>query len=285
MRDDEASFWDAGPQRARAAFDLLDSYVSKVDQTTVPIFRQDSTGRLESIGSAVLLALGDEAIVLTAAHVLDEATETTALLVGSHDSLVRLQGKWFKTPLQKGGVRDQDRVDVGAVWLPRSARAKLHDSCLLATGDLALFRPMKHRSYALLAGYPCSKQVSRGQRDLESSLCTVMAECSADEDYAGIGVSSTHAVVLAFDRMQVWRREGRSIAPKLQGMSGGGLWILQRSTPDQAGSARLCGTIIEWRNGAKTLLVATRIEVLLSGIWGHWPELRAFLPADERREE
>ena len=277
----KVGFWDArAKRRAAIAFDLLDHCLPRVLEATSPIFREDPSGRLESVGSAVLLALGKERIVLTAAHVLDDATKTTALHVGSLNSLVRLRGMWFRTPLPKSGQREEDRIDVGAVRLPMAAHAELGDSCFLTSDDLAPFRRLGHGNYALLSGYPSTKQGLGEQLEREANLYTIMAECCTTKDYTKVGVGAAHAFVLAFDKKRVWRREGRATAPKLIGMSGGGLWVLRRSSGTHAVTPRLCGIIIELHSGMAKRVVATRIEVLLSGIWGHWPELRVFLPED-----
>jgi hypothetical protein len=231
---------------------------------------------LVSTGSAVLLNLGDEPFVLSAAHVLDDATTVTPLYVGTHDSVRRLEGRWFRTRLPKSGLRQDDPVDVGVVRFPRGAFSDFDRDSFLSVSELAPFQRLHQGSYAVVTGYPCKKQRCIGH--LEANLYTITAACSGVEDYRTLGVDRSHAVVLGFDQRRSWTREGQRTAPKLKGVSGGGLWVLGRPNTDQEPVARLAGIFIEWQAGNVKRIVATRIEVLLSGIWGHWPELRAFLP-------
>src|SRR6266516_2023313 len=148
----------------------------------------------------------------------------------------------------------------------------------LSVGELAPFRRLDEGSYAVVTGYPCKKQRWTRHLEREANLYTITAACSGIEDYRKLGVDRSHAVVLGFDQKPSWTREGQRTAPKLKGVSGGGLWVLGRPNTDQEPVARLAGIFIEWHAGNLKRIVATRIEVLLSGIWGHWPELRAFLP-------
>lgn len=265
-------------RRANVAFDLLEPCAPRILQATHPIFLEPAPGTLDSIGSAVLLRLGDEPLVLTAAHVLDDATVDTPLYVGTHESLQLLEGRWFRTPLPASGLRIHDRVDVGIARLPSKALEVFESSCFLSVAELAPRQQLAQGAYAVISGYPCGKQEWTGTLEREANLYTVIAECSADDDYAKLSVDRSHAIVLAFDQKRSRTRQGPTTAPKLKGVSGGGCWVLRRLTPDGDPVPLLSGIFIEWHAGALKRLVCTRIDVLLSGIWGHWPELRPFLP-------
>ncbi len=273
------SRWMQQNQRlAHIAFDLLEPCAPRMHQATAPVFRESSPGTLESIGSAVLLNLGDEPLVLSAAHVLDDATTDSPLYVGMHDSVRRVEGRWFRTRIPKSGLRQDDPVDVGIARLPRGALSAFDRDSFLSVGELAPFRRLDEGSYAVVTGYPCKKQRWTRHLEREANLYTITAACSGIEDYRKLGVDRSHAVVLGFDQKRSWTREGQRTAPKLKGVSGGGLWVLGRPNTNQEPVARLAGIFLEWHAGNVKRIVATRIEVLLSGIWGHWPELRAFLP-------
>jgi len=269
---------DRNQRVAAIGFDLLAPSEPRILQVTTPVFREYPSGTLESIGSAILLRVGDEALVLSAAHVLDHATETSPLYIGSHDSGVLLQGRWFRTPLPESGQREDDRVDVGCARLLAKAVDSFDHTCFLASAELAPHRILSPGDHVVLSGYPCTKQRWAGKLEREASLYAVIAECSPVEDYGTLGVDRSHAVVLGFDKRRVRTRHGPATAPDLWGVSGGGLWILRRPGPEQPPAPLLAGIAIEWHKTRRKRVVATRIEVLLYGIWGHWPELRPFLP-------
>ncbi len=262
---------------ANVAFDLLEPCAPRILQVTAPIFREPTPGTLESIGSAVLVRMGDEPLVLSAAHVLDDATTETPLYVGTHNSVLLLEGRWFRTPLPKSGFRVDDHVDVGIARLPSSALASFDDRSFLSINELAPRQTLAQGAYAVISGYPSKKEWA-GFLEREANLYMVIAECSAAEDYSRLEVDRSHAVVLGFDQKRCRTRQGATTAPKLKGVSGGGLWVLRRPEPEPAPVPQLAGILIEWHAGARKRIVATRIEVLLSGIWGYWPELRPFLP-------
>ncbi len=194
---------------AQIAFDLLEPCAPRMEQTTTPVFRESSRGRLESIGSAVLLNFGDEPLVLSAAHVLDDATTDTRLYVGTHDSVRRLEGCWFKTRVPKSGRRQDDPVDVGVVRLPRGALSDFDRDSFLSVGELAPFQRLPQGSYAVVTGYPCKQQRWTRHLEREANLYTITAACSGIETTASWASTALMPVVLGFDQNRSWTREGQ----------------------------------------------------------------------------
>lgn len=264
-------------RRANIAFDLLEPCAPRILQVTSPIFRETARGILEPIGSSVLLRIADEPLVLTSAHVLDDATAQTPLYVGTHNSTVLLQGRWFRSPLPKSGNRGDDRLDVGIARLSSTALASFDESCFLSPAELAPGQALTPGAIAVVCGYPHRKHRRTGHLEWESDAYTVSAMSAPLEDYARLDVQRSHAVVLGFDQKRSWTRQGQRTAPRLEGVSGGGVWVLRRPGGGDPPRPLLAAIFIEWHRGGKRV-IATRIEVLLGGIWGYWPELRPFLP-------
>jgi hypothetical protein len=254
-------------------------------EVTTPVYREAPLGRPpELIGSAVLMELGGERIVLTAAHVLDDATSDSALYIGTPNALELLQGRRIGTPSGASGRRD-DRVDVGAVRLPASVAGRFPPSCFLSVHEVAPWGAPGEGGAVAVGGYPKTKERRLSTLKREAGFHALLAMCVGPEVYDRLKVKPSHALAMGFSKRGIWQlplgaeNARRGVSPDLVGLSGGGVWVLRRPSGTKDLTPVLCGIGIEWRRQQK-MIVATRIEVLLGGIWKYWPDLRASLPPE-----
>ncbi len=112
-------------------------------------------------------------------------------------------------------------------------------------------------------GYP-NNRVLPFQEDerLRTKAFAVGAKAAPPERYREAGVSEATHLVLDFDRQQTVGREGSGPAPKLNGMSGGGVWRVGV----EPGADRLAAIFTEYRERDASYIVATRIDLLVGGI-------------------
>jgi hypothetical protein len=82
--------------------------------------------------------------------------------------------------------------------------------------------------------------------------------------------------LLELDRKKVTGLDGPRAAPKLNGMSGCGIWTAPRGLHDEA-PERLVAILIEYHAESTKAIVGTRISVVLDGIRQHFPALRPVL--------
>jgi len=251
----------------------LQQQQERVEAATVPIYV--SSRPVEHVGSGVLLKLGEERFLLTAAHVADNR-DRGDLYLGGEQTPVRITGTVTssKTP---DGNRDSDKVDAAVIHLSRETVAHMEDALFLTAGELDVAEP-RHDDFFLVAGYPCSKQrLPRAGDTITAYLYPFVAVSKPETDYDQPLDPATH-IKLGFSKGEMWRADvGRVTAPDPYGLSGCGIWWLNGYAEAHPNPPQLAGIITEWRPRAGHLL-GSRVNVLLSAVFRVHPHLRDLLP-------
>jgi len=241
-----------------------------------------SRGRHFLVGSCVLVRLGAEVFLFTAAHVLDEPS----LLLGLPTGFVGLHGQAIKStpPADKG--REDDRADVGIVCLTSSLHGALGDTPVLSSAELDVedqATPERPTQHYLVIGFPSSRatfNVAKRLAKFEGFVLT--AASKTPEMYQRLGFPEHAHVVLDFDQRSAKSPDGRSIAPKLSGVSGGGIWNLGDATDGTGAIPRLAAIAAEWHQGAAKAIIGTRVSLHCEVLRRHRPDLAALLPQSTR---
>lgn len=244
----------------------------------VPIFSPDSQGRLQVEGSGVLLRVSEEYFLLTAAHVLDNASggreeggRALYLPVGREPWELDLAADCFQS-IAPEGDRKRDLLDVGLLRL-RSILAKgLSDNGYrwLVPADLQLTevdRPGARALYGFM-GYPSSQSRRNPIRKTLRRTCFHYSNkpLTPGEVIAKGFRPEAHIVI------PVEKRRG---LPRLEGMSGGAVWSLRghlRQGP------RLVAISIEDRI-SQQVLVGVRVKFFVAALAERFPELSFALPS------
>ena len=241
-----------------------------------------SDGRHCLAGSCVLVRLGSEVFLFTAAHVLDEPS----LLLGLQARFVRLEGEAIKSmpPADKG--REDDSADVGIVRLASGLHGALGDTQVLSSAELDVddrATPELPTQHYLVIGFPGSRATFNVARRLARFEGFVLTTTSVKpEVYQRLGFPEHAHVVLAFDQRSAKSPDGRSISPKLSGVSGGGIWNLGDSSDTTHTTPRLAAIAAEWHQGATKAIVGTRVSLHCEVLRQHRPDLAALLPQATR---
>ena len=249
---------------------------SRVSIVTVPVYCSRPHSQ-EHVGSAVLLAVGDERFAITAAHVTDLRADGL-LYIGGRTTPVQLIGHLADTTAPNGS-REFDRVDIAVVCLAQETREHLVEDEFLTLDEIDARVEPRHDDYFLVAGYPCSKQrLPRGADTIDAYLYPFVAVSKDEGAYESAGYDSRNTLLLGFHQKEMWRRDlGQVTAPKLYGMSGGGIWHLPGYDKKQASPPKLSGIAIEWHSDARRQVLGTRMVVPLAAIWRDFPMVRPLI--------
>jgi hypothetical protein len=236
----------------------------RLQQSVVPLFI-DRTGQPDRIGSCVLVRLDSEFYALTAAHVLRDAG-AAALFAPSEGKGGQLQPLPPCTAHLKFSAGRND-LDIGVLALAASTLGAFQRHVFLAETEIDLDDQPDDQGlerFYFVLGYSASRtqvKVSRTQRHIhqQSFRCSTNAVDAAE--YRQEGMSPADHILLDFDHQEM-RVDGRhATPPRLQGVSGGG--IFQISRKGMRGPLVAIATQ-NWR-GAR-LLVGTRIKHFLTTI-------------------
>jgi hypothetical protein len=235
----------------------------RLQESVVPLFIYRD-GQPDRIGSCVLVRLDSEFYAFTAAHVIREAGSAT-LFAPSEGRGGKLQ------PLppctahleSSGGAND---LDVGVLALAaRRLGAFQHHAFL---GDAEIDQEDQPddqddlRSFYFVLGYSASRtqmKVSKAERRIHQQSFRFSTQPVDAAEYLQERMSKSDHILLDFDHKEI-RVEGRRTSPpKLQGVSGGGIFQISR----KAMRGPLVAIATENRRRSR-LILGTRIKHFLA---------------------
>jgi hypothetical protein len=205
----------------------------RLQDPVVPLFIDDGAGP-DRIGSCVLVRLASDFFAFTAAHVVRDVG--SALLLAPSEAR---GGRLLPLPpctahLNSSG-RDND-LDVGVLVLPAGQLGPFTQRVFLAGTDIDqddLPDDQAPASFYFVLGYSASRtqvKVSHAERQIhqQSFHCTT-SPVEASE-YEQEGLSPAEHILLDFDHDEIVLGGKRIHPPKLQGVSGGGIFHISRET-------------------------------------------------------
>jgi hypothetical protein len=251
----------------------LEQRIGRVQTTTVPVFIEADPAP-EHIGSGVLVRVGPERFLFTAAHVAD-FRKKGQLYIGGESYPIRLSGNVFHT-VAPAGDRARDPIDAAVVHLSSDVVANLGDHEFLDIGELDIGSASRVDDYFLVAGFPCTKQrFVQQESTIEAFLYPFVALSKQSHSYKAEALDDEHHILLSFNKKEMWRRDlGRVTAPNPYGISGGGIWWLPEYTGRTLGMPRLHALATEWHTGSRRQILGTRVGVFLEVIGRDFPVLR-----------
>ena len=242
-----------------------------------PIYAVDERGGPYLLGSGVLIDVADATYLATAAHVLDQNSDSNLYLPGN--PLVALRGRAAKTraPL---GDRNEDSVDLGMVKLDKAIVASVVQVNRIGANDIdPSDSPRRFTGYGF-AGYPSSQNKPRPGRKLRMSSSIVTVVPVEESRYAEVGAHPLIHFAGDFKRDAILDRSGKRVtAPDPHGMSGGGVWRLGRFQELEHRSVKpsLIGIGIEFHKENR-LLLGIRASFLVASLAACFSETASALP-------
>lgn len=267
---------DALQPYVRQAMEASSVRASAVFRLAVrPIYGANENGRPMHIGSSILLLLDGVRYVVTAAHVIDHADETT-LYIGADADLVPLVGLTFASTQAPGKRREFDRYHFAFAPLTDAIIEKLAGAKFIEEHEIDAAIPSEPGIYYTVLGYPNSRN-----GDFDNALKRATAKLWPYSGTAAFhaklldglpGKGSSHILI----KFEGWGRDDqgvrlRTLSPR--GMSGGAVVRGQNLADPKAvllgtlTAPKLAGLVIE-RDQKHPYLVATHMNAILSAIRG-----------------
>jgi len=206
----------------------------RLQESVVPLFIGDSSGQPDRIGSCVLVRLDSDLFAFSAAHVIRQVARRRLLAPSKAKG-----GKLLPLPpctahLISSG--NHDDLDVGVLVLPAHQLGPFEQHVFLAGTEIDQNdRPDDQglASFYFVLGYSASRtqvKVSRAERHIhqQSFHCSTSPVDAAE--YLQEKMSQADHVLLDFDHKEIEIGGKRVNQPRLQGVSGGGVFQISRET-------------------------------------------------------
>jgi hypothetical protein len=234
----------------------------RLQESVVPLFI-NRAGQPDRIGSCVLVRLDSEFYAFTAAHVIRDAGSTTLFAPAEGKG-----GKLQPLPPGKGHLKssegDKD-LDVGVLVLPTHQLGPFQRHAFLAGTEIDPDDQPDDQgleSFYFVLGYSASRtqvSVSRAERRIHQQSFGCSTQPVNAAEYAQERMSKADHILLDFDHKEI-RVEGKQASPpKLQGVSGGGIFHISRRT----NQGPLVAIATQNRRNSR-LIVGTRIKHFLA---------------------
>jgi len=246
-----------------------------------PLYTVNERYAPELKASCVLFSVENVCLIITAGHVFDDL-QGSALYVGGAKRLVQLKGQFYRTK-SKGSV-DNDKFDLAFMELDAEALAIIGNIRFLQSGDLDPNDFAVKSHLYLILGYPATKNEHIDYARRKTLLTPyIFSSNSPDLDvYKRLDVLEESHILINFDRKRITNKTYDILtAPKLHGMSGGGIWKIRDYSKVASLSApsekKLVGIIIEGHPMHKVIM-GVRISCVIETIRTNYPHLSEKLP-------
>lgn len=253
-RLDEASARESEERRLLA---------ERLQESVVPLFIGDRGGRPDRIGSCVLVRLDSDLFAFTAAHVIREAGNARFFAPSEGRG-----GKLLPLPPCTAHLRASEihnDLDVGVLVLSARQLGPFQRRVFLAGTEIDLDDQPDDRglaSFYFVLGYSASRTqvtVSRAERHIHQQSFHCSTNPVDTAEYPQEEMSQADHVLLDFDHKEIVIGGRRVNPPKLQGVSGGGIFHISRETKQ----GLLVAIATQNRRNSR-LIVGTRIKHFLA---------------------
>jgi hypothetical protein len=235
----------------------------RLQESVTPLFIVDPRGRPDRTGSCVLVRLGSDFLVFTAAHVIREAKTAHffAPSEGKGGKLIPLPPYTAYMSTREG---DSD-LDVGVLALQARLLGPLQRRIFLDSEQIdEKDQPddTSLESFYLVLGYSGSRtqvKVSNAERRIHQQSFRFSTHPVDTAEYVQEKLPQSNHILLDFDHNEI-KVEGRLASPpRLQGVSGGGIFHISRKIK----RGPLVAIATENRRRSR-LIVGTRIKHFLA---------------------
>jgi len=235
----------------------------RLQESVVPLFIGDSDGQPDRIGSCVLVRLDSDLFAFSAAHVIREAA--SARLFAPSEGM---GGKLLPLPpctahLSSSG--NHNDLDVGVLALPARQLGPFQQRVFLGGTEIDqndLQDDQGLASFYFVLGYSASRtqvKVSKAERHIHQRSFHCSTNPVDAAEYLQEEMSQSDHILLDFDHKEIVIGGTQVNPPKLQGVSGGGVFHISRETK----LGPLVGIGTQNRRNSR-LIVATRIKHFLA---------------------
>ncbi len=232
------------------------------------------------VGSAFLLNVSGDMVLVTAAHVLEWKREY-ALHAPGDSIAVPFEGTAYRTTASGIDGKPDFKQDIAFVVL--TSPAMVSGARVLRVDDLDTNDFPAHQTLYGFVGFPETQNRPKPGRRLRPSSVIYTSVPASGSVYSNLGYDQRTHFAVEFEREHLLSRNLQvATGPKPYGISGGPVWRLGNLADIEAGKAapKVIGIGIEWHNELR-VLVGVRMSLVIEAMGEAVPMYRPFLPRTE----
>lgn len=244
---------------------LIDNLAKQISKHTIIISQLDDNGVLKSKGSGLLFEYKFSYFLISASHVL-ELIHSDDLFLSCPSSSWKLSGDIYRTNIPEFTLfKKKYSIDIGAIKLDEEMVFSFSNEVeFLQLENLGINQKNKNKEHYFVLGYPETKvkKDRKGKYNWIVEPLYFTTRESSNQIYQKKKIDSKLHVIVDFNRKVNRIDTGqRVIMPQLEGISGCGLWNIRGVEGGQL-YYKLTGILTDYSIGAKSILIASRIEML-----------------------
>lgn len=224
----EAFLRESSVARAKRQHDLAESLTRAV----LPVFIHDDTGRPSHLGSCVLVRLDGRHYAFTAGHVIRDARRARLWAAAGNAKLEPLPYvTLFSSQAADGEVGD---IDIGIVPLQSVSLGPFAQCQFLE--DIDAEGATQHNwidNFYFVMGYPASRkqsEINHGRKKIHVRSFHLATNPPQGDLHKKEGLDRSLHLLVEFDHNDTVVERRRVVPPKLQGVSGGGIFCISRAS-------------------------------------------------------
>lgn len=239
--------------------------IIKAQKYTTKLLVDDGQG-YKVYGSGVLVMLGGNHFLLTAAHVID-LQENLKIPLGS-ENLLRPGGLIKYSNYEK--TRENDPIDIAFMKLDDYSVVELKKYYNFLSEENFLINNNDQRTFYTFLGYPTTfSEYSLTKNSFHSNVFFHSNYLESEKTYKTLNRDKTKNIIIKYNRKKTinTRKVDITMGPDLFGMSGCGLWftnplevIFPKSEP------KLVAIMTDWPVKNRTVVIGTRISLIIQVI-------------------
>ena len=253
-------------------FNTIRTIADSIIESTIQFFYNNSKNQIILTGSGVLFEVDNRYFVFTAAHVFPENRNDTFFIIPYE--AIYLGGRLYNVSLPKSGNRNDDKIDLAVIELQPEIVTKLKTEYKFHSfKDILLGHTIDEYHRYLSVGYPSTKTKKEWNKPIIKTEPFVFnSKPVTNFEYETFGFNFNHHIAIEFNgRVTSEKSLHTSAAPRLDGISGSGMWYLPNFPEiDKVQTKKLIGITIEQINKPKNqALVVTRIDLVTEFLRQH----------------
>ncbi len=203
---------------------IVRSEVDRLERHITPVFSYSEKGEIFPAGSGVFARLGDRFYLISVAHVFDHCTYGVHC-PRSKGIIEPLKNNIIVSGKPVGGTRKDDRVDIGFVRLTKEETVDFGMERMLNLNEIGGLSLRIDTTLFVAIGYPLRDcTIDKPENSIQSAITSFTTGIADERAHHLAKMDKNSHFLLRLDHRCIVTNKSYGSQPRMNGMSGGGVW-------------------------------------------------------------